>query len=1307
MERVELEGVLEELGHYEGEDAGLDDGGDIGSALLSRLHNSHAEGHRHVCTVVGAMSQELKDQGFPLSPVAYFGATVSSLEGLSKDPSCGADPVVSALVFFLSEVLPRMPQNLLRSRAGPVLETLGRVLMAGVLTESALEGALRCVPHMIVVGGKDNWPSAAPLYKIILEYVTDSRSVVRKLSHSCIRDVLQGFQGSPTLVSASEEIKAVFERFLLLAAGSNSASTAAIEGGGSGWNIVYMLNALQYCLPLMVTKHKNKILAYFKPLLELRHSIVTRNIMDILHTLCLNPASEVAPETLMELICLLASSALDKEDSADTMASTARLLSVGTKKVYALNRQACVVKLAVIINALGDILARGHEEAVFAATESLRSLIRTCIDDSLIKQGVDQINLTESSGERRSGPTAIEKICVTLESLLGYQYNEVWDMSFQILSAMFEKLGKSSHMMSGAIRNLAEMQKLSEEVLAHRKQLHACLGAAVGALGPELFLTILPLKVDVEDISEANVWLLPILKQYTVGAHLSFFKRQILFLIRRLQQKSQKLERDGLIVSARNLKALVYSLWSLLPAFCNYPVDTASGFEGLQKVLCDTLREEPELRGIICSSLQVLIQQNRTVLTGNFEASDDEMSIFELKARACYTPQLSGENLNAIRSSSPEFFSVLSEIFFKDLKDSGGCLQSTIHELASISDKKLVKKFFTRTMYELLKVIQKINNTDQDKSSTSKEVDASSGENSSLVKRALLLDLAVSLLPGLEMEEINCLFSAIKPGFKDKDGLIQKKTYKILSIILKRNDFLSRELDGLLGMMIEELPHCHFSAKRYRLDCLHYLILHMSKDASGERKQDIISSYLTEIILALKEANKKTRNRAYELLVEIGRACGDEEQGGKREYLQHFFNMVAGGLAGETPHMISAAIKGLARLSYEFSDLISTAYSLLPSAFLLMQRENREITKANLGFLKVLVAKSQANGLHMHLGGIVDGLLKWRDNTRNHFKSKVKLLIEMMVKKCGLDAVKAVMPEEHMKLLTNIRKISERKERKEKSETGSLYSRASNSRHSRWNHTHIFSSFGEDESDAGGDLVVGTISGGKSKASRAANSRASSSLKRRVAPKMLSEDLLDQLDLLDRQRTRSSLYMSAAQRKRKADPGEEPAEIAADGRLVVRDDDESRAEERRRRWDSSDGGDGGDNAHRRRKEKHPTSGGDAASAVGSSSRGRSKRQKTKEAGWAYAGGEYSSKKARGDLKVKDKLEPYAYWPLDRKLLNRRAELKAVARKGMAKVMKRKHEGKGVAAVAKGVTLSRAQRTAKRKGKLLQKKKHAR
>lgn len=58
---------------------------------------------------------------------------------------------------------------------------------------------------------------------------------------------------------------------------------------------------------------------------------------------------------------------------------------------------------------------------------------------------------------------------------------------------------------------------------------------------------------------------------------------------------------------------------------------------------------------------------------------------------------------------------------------------------------------------------------------------------------------------------------------------------------------------------------------------------------------------------------------------------------------------IAGGLARETPHMISAAVKGLARLAYEFTDLVSTAYSVLPSTFLLLKRENKEIIKVCFG----------------------------------------------------------------------------------------------------------------------------------------------------------------------------------------------------------------------------------------------------------------------------------------------------------------------------------------------------------------------
>lgn len=91
---------------------------------------------------------------------------------------------------------------------------------------------------------------------------------------------------------------------------------------------------------------------------------------------------------------------------------------------------------------MADILASEHEEAIFAATEALKNLMNACIDESLIKQGVDQITDVNFDA-RKSGPTVIEKICATVESLLDYHYSAVWDMAFKIVSTMFDKLGIS------------------------------------------------------------------------------------------------------------------------------------------------------------------------------------------------------------------------------------------------------------------------------------------------------------------------------------------------------------------------------------------------------------------------------------------------------------------------------------------------------------------------------------------------------------------------------------------------------------------------------------------------------------------------------------------------------------------------------------------------------------------------------------------------------------------------------------------------------------------------------------------------
>ena len=63
---------------------------------------------------------------------------------------------------------------------------------------------------------------------------------------------------------------------------------------------------------------------------------------------------------------------------------------------------------------------------------------------------------------------------------------------------------------------------------------------ALVAMGPETFLGFLPLNLEAEDLSEVNVWLFPILKQYTIGARLSFFTESILGMVEEMSNKSEQ-----------------------------------------------------------------------------------------------------------------------------------------------------------------------------------------------------------------------------------------------------------------------------------------------------------------------------------------------------------------------------------------------------------------------------------------------------------------------------------------------------------------------------------------------------------------------------------------------------------------------------------------------------------------------------------------------------------------------------------------------------------------------------------------------
>lgn len=151
---------------------------DICNSILSRFGNSTAENHQHLCAVIGAMSQELKDHNMPSSPVAYFGAACSSLDRIASEPN-PPNHLIDALLTILSIVVVRLPVAVVKKKSEFFSELVRRVIGSRSASESAVVHGLKCLSHSLINRDSDNWSDVSHSFNVLLGFLTDSRPKVR------------------------------------------------------------------------------------------------------------------------------------------------------------------------------------------------------------------------------------------------------------------------------------------------------------------------------------------------------------------------------------------------------------------------------------------------------------------------------------------------------------------------------------------------------------------------------------------------------------------------------------------------------------------------------------------------------------------------------------------------------------------------------------------------------------------------------------------------------------------------------------------------------------------------------------------------------------------------------------------------------------------------------------------------------------------------------------------------------------------------------------------------------------------------
>ena len=331
-----------------------------------------------------------------------------------------------------------------------------------------------------------------------------------------------------------------------------------------------------------------------------------------------------------------------------------------------------------------------------------------------------------------------------------------------------------------------------------------------------------------------------------------------------------------------------------------------------------------------------------------------------------------------------------------------------------------------------------------------------------------LMDLIITIsiyLPRSSFPPLFSLAALILPQHSDPQ--LQKKAYKLLPRLATSPTGLSalKDRNSELQFLLLDTASS-VSALKDRNSELQFLLLDTASSVSAPSRRDrlaaiatvveylpptdlhFIPSVLSEVVLACKEVNEKARTQAFDLLVLMANrmASGGEVQQSKIPHmedpaapatqanLEEFFTMVSAGLAGNTPHMISASITALTRILYEFAAQLPEPVleDLVQTLSLFLTSTNREIVRSVLGFVKVAIISLPESLVKPRLETLIPGLMSWSREHKARFRAKVKHILERIIRRFGYEVVEKYCPEGDRKLITNIRKTRERRKKKGK-----------------------------------------------------------------------------------------------------------------------------------------------------------------------------------------------------------------------------------------------------------------------------------
>jgi ribosomal RNA-processing protein 12 len=633
--------------------------------------------------VLSAIEDTLRSQNSDFTPTAYFAALLSLLGHQITEKAIASKETASAVIYLLDLVTPHVPAPLLRSKFSEILTSLAPALVHPEAEAPLLRSSIGCLESLLIIQDARAWElpqtQISPRRAVagLLNIAVDPRPKVRKRAQDALAKVLGNPPPSPSLDHPAADMCAETALKMLKDVADAAGKTKKHKGHKDPGNDPGLIHALHLIKTVATASGgwpSRKIDVLCELLLNISKSsneYLTMAAFEIFEVIFAGMADEVSSAKLPRLLEVISELEPSKNDS-QLLPPWIAVISRGYEVSAQIEPEDTFAKLPELFTMISTFLTSPSHNIRVSASECLISFVVNLIPDSVI--------LDPSIYDEK----ILEKVAKIAVDLLSVKFQAAWMEVFNMLCAMFEALRwRSDPILRPVIKVVGELR--SNDSFAGKKEADAVISRAIGAMGPDVVLDILPLNLPRTPPGQAGrVWMLPLLRDSVHNTKLAHFRSEMVPLSEQMFQKVIDHGNKEKTIDIKVFETVVQQIWSILPGYCDLPIDLTEAFDQtFAEMLANLLYGQADLRTDVCRALQNLVDSNKAIVELEVEGEED------LVAQSRTSKADAKKNLDHLATFAGNMLAVLFNVYSQTLPQYRGTILRTINAYLSIISEKV------------------------------------------------------------------------------------------------------------------------------------------------------------------------------------------------------------------------------------------------------------------------------------------------------------------------------------------------------------------------------------------------------------------------------------------------------------------------------------------------------------------------------------------------------------------------------------------------------------------------------------------